>query len=164
MTGGTAVNVIGTNLGAVTQVTFNGVVAEQAGPALPTTIPVKVPAATVAGPVTVQVKWAGNIAGMADAFTYTPVAPGKATEVFGARGNKQVTVSWKAPAFTGGVPIASYTVTPSPSGAPCATTSTSCTIGGLTNGAPYTFTVTTTNTASLASVSDVSRRSLRSSP
>ena len=156
VTGGTAVNVIGTNLGAVTQVSFNGVVAEQTGPALPTTIPVKVPPATFAGPVTVQVKWAGNIAGKADAFTYTPVAPGKATEVFGARGNKQVTVSWKAPAFTGGVPIASYLVTPSPSGAPCATTSTSCTIGGLTNGAPYTFTVTTTNTASLTSVSDVS--------
>ena len=156
VTGGTAVNVNGTNLGAVTQVTFNGVVAEQTGPALPNTIPVKVPAGTVAGPVTVQVKWAGNIAGKADAFTYTPVEPGKATEVFGARGNKQVTVSWKPPAFTGGVPIASYLVTPSPSGAPCATTSTSCTIGGLTNGTAYTFTVTTTNTASLSSVSDPS--------
>ncbi len=137
VTGGTDVNVTGTNLGAVTQVTFNGVVAEQTGPALPTTIPVKVPAATLAGPVTIQVKWAGNIAGKADAFTYTPVAPGKATEVLGARGNQQVTVSWKAPAFTGGVPIASYLVTPSPSGAPCATTSTSCTIAGLTNGTPY---------------------------
>ncbi|MGB3676304.1 MAG: fibronectin type III domain-containing protein [Candidatus Nanopelagicales bacterium] len=153
VTGGTAVSIKGTNLGAVTQVTFNGVVAEQTDPALPTSIPVKVPAATLAGPVTVQVKWAGNIAGKADAFTYTAVAPGTATEVFGTRGNQQVTVSWKAPAFTGGVPIASYLVTPSPSGAPCSTTGTSCTIGGLTNGTPYTFTVTTTNTASLSSVS-----------
>ena len=156
VTGGTVVAVNGSNLGAITAVTFNGVPAEQVGPVFPTTMPVKVPAATLAGPVTVQVKWAGNLSGKVDAFTYTPVAPGQATEVFGARGDRQVTVSWKAPAFTGGVPIASYLVTPSPSGAPCATSSTSCTIGGLTNGAPYTFTVTTTNTASLTSVSAAS--------
>ena len=156
VTGGTTVSVNGSSLGAVTSVTFNGVAGEILGSPEPTAVKVKTPAVSVAGPVTVHVIWGANTAGLLNAFTYTAVAPGKATEVFGARGNKQVTVSWKAPTFTGGVPISSYLVTPSPSGAPCSTTGTSCTIGGLTNGAPYTFTVTTTNTASLSSVSDPS--------
>lgn len=156
VTGGQAVSINGTNLGAVTQVTFNGVVAEPTGPAFPTTIPVKVPAATLAGPVTVQVKWAANIAGKVDAFTYTPVAPGKATAVTGIPGNGQVTVSWTPPAQTGGVAVASYTVTPTPAGPACATTATSCTIGGLTNGTKYRFVVRTTNTANLATDSDPS--------
>jgi hypothetical protein len=140
----------------VSAVSFAGVNAPLVGTPTFTTVQVTAPAVSAAGPVAVSVTATGSTSGKVDAFTYTAVAPGKATAVTGVPGNKQVTVSWKAPAFTGGVPIASYLVTPSPSGAPCATTSTSCTIGGLTNGAPYTFTVTTTNTASLTSVSDVS--------
>ena len=145
VTGGTTVSINGKNLGAVAQVTVNGVVAEQIGPAFRTTIPVKVPAATRAGAVTVQVTWAGNIAGKAEAFTYTAVAPDRATGVTGVPGNGQVTVSWTAPVFDGGKAITGYVVTPSPSGAPCSTTGTTCVVAGLTNGQPYQFTVTSTN-------------------
>jgi LPXTG-motif cell wall-anchored protein len=52
-------------------------------------------------------------------------------------GNAQVTISWSAssPAPT------NYTVNGSPGGT-CTTASTSCVVTGLTNGNPYTFTVT----------------------
>ncbi len=74
----------------------------------------------------------------------------------GAPGKGQVTVSWTPPAGTGGVPVLSYTVTPTPSGPACATTATSCTIAGLTNGTKYRFVVRTTNTANLSTDSDAS--------
>lgn len=67
-----------------------------------------------------------------------------------APGNAQVTVSWGA-AQTGGSPIAYYTV--SWTGATNGTQKTSggnqlsLTITGLTNGSPYTFSITATNTA-----------------
>jgi hypothetical protein len=153
VSGGTIVSVDGTNLGAVTRITFNGVVAEQVGPAFPTTIPVKAPAGTAAGPVAVEVTWGATTAGLLNAFTYTPVAPGPATGLKVTPGNGRVDVTWAAPAFTGGVPVQGYLVTPSPGGAPCSTTERDCTISGLTNGLKYKFTVTTTNTAGLTSVS-----------
>jgi hypothetical protein len=78
-------------------------------------------------------------------------APAAPTGVSASGGNAQATVSWTAPA-DGGSPITSYTVTPyigttaqtptTITGNPPATTAT---IGGLTNGTPYTFTVKATN-------------------
>jgi hypothetical protein len=53
-----------------------------------------------------------------------------------------VTISWSAPEDPGFSPITSYTVTAAPGGQTCTTTNTlSCTIGGLENGTPYTFSV-----------------------
>jgi hypothetical protein len=156
VSGGTIVSVNGTNLGAVRKVTFNGVPAEIVGPPFPSTVPVRTPAVASAGPVTVEVHWGTTTAGRADAFTYTAVAPGPATGVTVKPGNGRVDVTWTAPAFTGGVPVQGYLVTPSPSGAPCSTTERDCTISGLTNGQKYKFTVTTTNTAGLTSVSEPS--------
>ena len=77
--------------------------------------------------------------------------PGAPTNVSAVAGNGQATVSWTAPP-NGGGPITSYTITPyvgttsqtptTITGSPPATTAT---IAGLTNGAPYTFTVTAIN-------------------
>ena len=55
------------------------------------------------------------------------------------------TVSWSAPVDDGGQPIVSYTVTASPGGATCTTSSTACTVTGLTAGTSYTFTVRADN-------------------
>jgi hypothetical protein len=80
-----------------------------------------------------------------------PTAPAAPTAVAATPGNAAATVTWSAPASDGS-PITSYTVTPyigtaaqpatTITGSPPATT---VTIGGLTNGATYTFTVTATN-------------------
>jgi hypothetical protein len=81
-----------------------------------------------------------------------PSPPGTPTGVTATAGNGSATVSWVAPASTGGSAITSYTVTPfigstaqtpvTVSGNPPAT---STTVTGLTNGTSYTFTVTATN-------------------
>ena len=57
--------------------------------------------------------------------------------------NSQALVSWTAPDDGGSPPT--YTVTGSPGGQTCTTGTNSCTVGGLTNGNPYTFTVVATN-------------------
>ena len=59
-------------------------------------------------------------------------------------GNKQATVSWKAP-NNGGLPITGYTVTVTPGNKTVTSTKTSTTITGLTAGTLYTFAVTATN-------------------
>jgi hypothetical protein len=74
-----------------------------------------------------------------------PDAPGIA--IF-APGNGQVTVTITAPAFDGGSAIIGYTVVSNPAGGldgDAGTLSTTRVITGLTNGTPYTFTVTATN-------------------
>jgi hypothetical protein len=80
-----------------------------------------------------------------------PAPPAAPTGVQAVSGNGSATVSWTAPSNEGS-PITSYTVTPYVgSAAQAATTvpgpspATSATIGGLTNGTAYTFTVTATN-------------------
>ena len=71
--------------------------------------------------------------------------PGAPTGVSATAGDAQATVSWTAPATTGGSPISSYTATSTPGGLTCTTSSTSCTATGLTNGTSYTFSVVATN-------------------
>ena len=72
----------------------------------------------------------------------TPNAPNAVT---GAPGDKQVTVSWTPPTDNGGSSVTQYQVTAAPGGQTCTTSTTSCTVEGLTNGQPYTFTVVATN-------------------
>ncbi len=75
-----------------------------------------------------------------------PTKPGAPTGVTAVAGNTQATVTWVAPASAGSSPITSYTVTSSPSSKTCTTGgSLTCTVAGLTNGTPYTFTVKATN-------------------
>ena len=57
----------------------------------------------------------------------------------------QATVSFLPPLDTGGSPTTGYTVTSSPGGLTAQGTSTSLTVGGLTYGVTYTFTVTAQN-------------------
>ena len=72
--------------------------------------------------------------------------PNAPTSVTGAAVDSQATVSWIAP-FDGGSPITTYTATVSPGGQTCTWTTgpLGCTITGLTNNTPYTFTVHATN-------------------
>ncbi|MGZ4618621.1 MAG: glycoside hydrolase family 44 protein [Frankiaceae bacterium] len=78
----------------------------------------------------------------------TPIGkPGAPTNVKGSAADGTATVSWTPPADTGGSPITGYTVTAEPGGitTTAAGTDTSVSVPGLTNGIPYTFTVTATN-------------------
>ena len=71
-----------------------------------------------------------------------PATPTAVTAIAGAG---SVQVSWAA-ADPNGSPVTSYVVTSSPGGATCSTTGAlSCTVGGLTGGVAYTFTVRATN-------------------
>ncbi len=91
-----------------------------------------------------------------------PTAPASPAAPTATPGNGSATVSWNAPASNGS-PITSYTVTPylgttaEPATIVYGTPpSTSTTIGGLTNGDTYTFTVTATNTVGNSSPSPAS--------
>ena len=77
-------------------------------------------------------------------------APGAPTIGTATAGNAQATVSWTAPAVTGGSPITGYRVTPyiaavAQTPVDFASTLTSQTVTGLTNGTAYTFRVAATN-------------------
>ncbi len=80
-----------------------------------------------------------------------PSVPAAPTGVSATAGNGNAAVTWTAPS-NGGSPITSYTVTPYVGATALAATTvtgsppaTGATIGGLTNGTAYTFTVTATN-------------------
>ena len=73
-----------------------------------------------------------------------PGAPG-AVSALGT--DASAVVTWAAPIAGGGSPITGYTVTSAPDGRTCVWTAgpLACTVSGLTNRTPYTFTVTATN-------------------
>lgn len=73
--------------------------------------------------------------------------PGAPTSISAIPGNASAVVSWIPPTDSGTYPIDSYVVRSQPGGLTCSTTSTSCTVTGLTNGTAYTFTVTASSAA-----------------
>jgi hypothetical protein len=78
----------------------------------------------------------------------TATIPGSPTNVAASAGNAQASVSFTAPANTGGSAITGYVVTSIPAGGVDSNTGTTAlthTITGLTNGTSYTFTVHATN-------------------
>ena len=95
----------------------------------------------------------GNSDPPAASNAVTPAtAPGPPTNVQATAGDTQADVTWVAPSSDGGAPITVYTVTAYSGGTAQASVtvnapSTSRTINGLTNGTPYTFQVTATNSA-----------------
>ena len=78
----------------------------------------------------------------------TPYAkPDAPTGVVATAGVSEATVSWTGPASNGS-PITNYTVTADSGALSCTTTGAlTCVVTGLTNGTPYTFTVTARNAA-----------------
>lgn len=70
--------------------------------------------------------------------------------------NGAATVVFTPPADTGGSPITHYTATSSPGGITATGTSSPITVPGLSNGTPYTFTVTAHNATGASSASAAS--------
>ncbi len=90
---------------------------------------------------------AGNTAPSAGpSATFSVLSPpGAPTIGTATAGNASASVTFTAPASNGGSPITSYTVTSSPGGITGAGATSPIVVSGLTNGTPYTFTVTATN-------------------
>ncbi|WP_345852318.1 Ig-like domain-containing protein [Shewanella algae] len=80
-------------------------------------------------------------------FTVNAVVPGAPTSVSAVASDASATVSFSAPASTGGAAISSYTVTSSPGGLTASGAGSPLTVSGLSNGTDYSFTVNANNTA-----------------
>jgi hypothetical protein len=92
-------------------------------------------------------------------LTISAVVPGSPTIGAPTAGNGQVTIAFTAPASTGGAAITSYTATSNPGGFTGTGSSSPISVTGLTNGTPYTFTVTATNSAGTGAASSASTSS-----
>ncbi|MEL4410184.1 Ig-like domain-containing protein [Shewanella algae] len=80
-------------------------------------------------------------------FTVNAVVPGAPMSVSAVAADASATVSFSAPASTGGAAISSYTVTSSPGGITASGAGSPLTVSGLSNGTDYSFTVSASNTA-----------------
>ncbi|WP_413735208.1 fibronectin type III domain-containing protein [Shewanella sp. BJSY2023SW005] len=80
-------------------------------------------------------------------FTVNAVVPGAPTSVNAVASDASATVSFSAPASTGGAAISGYTVTSSPGGLTASGAGSPLTVSGLSNGTDYSFTVSANNTA-----------------
>jgi hypothetical protein len=89
-------------------------------------------------------------------FSVIAVVPGAPSIGTATAGEAQASVTFTAPAFTGGAAITGYTVTASPGGATGTGASSPVVVSGLSNGTSYTFTVTATNSAGTGSASAAS--------
>ena len=117
------------------------------------------------GAVTAYTSAASSVTALVRGYFAKATAPGAPTGVAGTSGNGQASVAWTAPASDGGATITGYTVTASPGGATATTTgATSAIVKGLTNGSPYTFTVTASNAVGAGSASAASAAVVPLSP
>lgn len=113
---------------------------------------VAVPTADQATQITVPPSVTGlTVALTSGTHAYAPNAP---TNVAATAADGSATVSW-TPAYDGGSPISSYSVTAS-DGSTCVSITTTCTVTGLVNGTAVTFFVTATNAIGPSGRSDPS--------
>jgi hypothetical protein len=154
--GGTSIYVNGTNLSYATGVTFGGV-AGTVTAVTDTRVTVLTPVSATASSVDVVVSASGPASATSSGgFTYTPTSPGAPTIGSATAGDGQASVSFSAPAYTGGTAITSYTVTSSPGGITASGASSPILVSGLTNETSYTFTVVATNIAGNSTASSAS--------
>ena len=79
-------------------------------------------------------------------YSVTPPGPPTiGTATGGAPGSGQATITFTPPAYNGGPPVTSYTVTSSPGGITASGAGSPLVVSGLSGGTPYTFRVTATN-------------------
>lgn len=97
-------------------------------------------------------------------FTVNAIVPGAPTVGTATAGDTQATVTFTAPASTGGASIMFYTVTANPGGATGTGPNSPIAVTGLTNGVSYTFTVTGTNSAGTGATSAASNAVTPASP
>jgi hypothetical protein len=105
-----------------------------------------------AGPCSINADQAGNAAFLpattvTQPFAVNAVLPGAPVIGIGAPGNGQATINFGAPASNGGAAITSYRATCNPGGFTATGAGSPLTVTGLTNGTPYTCSVTATNSA-----------------
>ncbi|SMF60721.1 Putative Ig domain-containing protein [Xaviernesmea oryzae] len=110
----------------------------------------------IAGGAVVDAAGNTNTAVTGSPWTVGAGVPGAPTIGSVTAGNGQVTVAFTPPASNGGAAITGYTVTSSPGGFTASGSSSPITVMGLTNGTPYTFTVTATNSVGIGSASAAS--------
>ncbi|WP_249558784.1 putative Ig domain-containing protein [Shewanella sp. 8A] len=113
------------------------------------------------GMCTINADQAGNASYLAApqvsrSFSVNAVVPSAPTIGTATAGNAQATVSFSAPAFTGGDTITGYSLVSTPGGITASGTSSPITIMGLTNGTSYSFTVAAINSAGTGSASTAS--------
>ena len=117
-----------------------------------TTWSVVLPSGLTPGQVPVEVRFNGNQIAFAGYYTVqggaTPAPvpppifpPGAPMSVSAVGGVEEATVTWNPPIDPGTFSVSQYEAASSPGGQTCVTTSTTCTITGLTAGTSYTFTV-----------------------
>lgn len=124
-----------------------------------------------AGSCTIDAVQAGNTAWNAattvtQTFTVNAIVPDAPTIGTATVGDTEATVTFTAPASTGGAAIiaSGYTVTANPGGATGTGSSSPITVTGLMNGVAYTFTVTATNSAGTGAASAASNSIIPASP
>lgn len=116
---------------------------------------------TTGGTCTINADQAGNgtyqaASQVSQTFSVNAVAPDAPGIGTATAGDTQATVSFSAPASSGGAALTGYTVSASPGGATGTGASAPITVTGLDNGTAYSFRVTASNSAGTGAASAAS--------